>query len=391
MVRLRDIAARAGTSVSTVSIVLGDRPSPVRISEATRQAVLAAARELGYTPDLAARRLRSNGAHMRTIVLAIVYPLDSRLSLISRIVRGVQQQLRAIEAVAHPGVTVQLTIETFELGHLDRLRGLREPVWFNGLLVTNTSAADDAYLEELTPAVPVVLFQRYTRHSAVNTDSVAVGRMAAEHLIELGHRRIGLIYPAASGSQAQALRIQGYRVTLEQAGLAPGPEAPAAGTSWAHDAYIAAESLIALPPGERPTAIFATNDLLAIGAMRAIRDHGLRVPDDIAIVGCDDAEFAAYQDPPLTTVHLPIEEMAARATTMLLDLIYQRVTPPVQEMFPSHLVVRQSTWKGGERGETRLASTNTLSRSSAGSPRGAPEGTTEIREEGETWRDPSES
>lgn len=348
MVRLSDVAARAGTSVSTVSIVLGDRPSPVRISAATRQAVLDAARELGYTPNLAARRLRSNGAQTRTIVLAIAYPIDSRLSLISRIVRGVQHQLLAVEAeLSRLGVAAQLTVETFELGRLDRLRGLREPLWFNGLLVTNTSAADDAYLEDLTPAVPTVLFQRYSRHSAVNTDSVAVGRMAAEHLIGLGHRRIGLIYPSASGSQAHALRIQGYRQALEQAGLPLGTEAPAAGSSWAHDACVAAESLLDRPSSERPTAIFASNDLLAIGAMRAIRDRGLRIPDDVAVVGCDDAEFAAYQAPPLTTVHLPIEEMASRATTILLDLIYQRVSPPVQEMFSSHLVIRESTGKGG--------------------------------------------
>ena len=342
---MSDIAARAGTSVSTVSIVLSDRPSPVRISTATRQAVLAAARELGYTPNLAARRLRTNGAHLRTIVLAIAHPIDSRLSLISRVVSGVQRQLRQVsDDLAALGVAVQLTVETFELGNLRQLRGLTDPLWFNGLLVTNPSTEDDDYLDALTPSVPIVLLQRYTRHSAVNTDSVVVGRLAAQHLLDLGHRRIGLIYPT-SGSQAQTLRIQGFREALSQAGLESRDEAPAIGNSWAGDAYAAAMELFTASSESRPTAIFATNDLLAIGTMRAIRDVGLRIPDDVSIVGCDDAEFAAYQDPPLTTVHLPIEEMAGRATTILLDLIYQRANPPVQEMFPSHLVVRQSTGK----------------------------------------------
>ena len=350
MVRLVDIAKRANTSITTVSIVLGNRPNTVAISEGTRQAVLAAARELGYAPDMAARRLRGNGGGARAIVLAIAHPIDGRLSLISRIVGSVQRQLHALrEDLVGVGV-VQLIVETYELGKLHHLRGLSEPFWFNGLLVTNTAPEDDAYLEALTPSVPIVLFQRATRHSAVNTDSELVGRMATQHLIDLGHRRIGLIAPDA-GSQAQALRIRGFRETLHRAGLPPGPEAVARGADWADGAYVAAQHLLSPAQGARPTALFASNDLLAIGAMRAIRDWGLRVPEDVAIVGCDDAEFAAYQEPPLTTVHLPIEEMAARATTILLDLIRQRVTPPIQEMFPAHLVVRRSSGPPEMRGE----------------------------------------
>lgn len=348
MVRLSDIAARAGTSVSTVSVVLGDRPSSVRISEATRQAVLEAARELGYLPNLAARRLRSNGAQTRTLILAIAYPIDSRFSLISRIVSGVQRQIHLLRGdLASLNVAVQLTIETFELGSLDRLRGITEPLWFNGLIVANTSTDDDAFLDAVTPSVPLVLFQRQSRHSWVNNDSRQVGRLAVEHLIDLGHRRIALIYPEGSGSQAQALRVEGSREALERAGLPINLIAPAAGANWAGDAYVAMQHLLDLAPGARPTGVFATNDLLAIGAMRAIRDRGLRIPDDVSVVGCDDAEFAAYQDPPLTTVHLPIEEMAARATTIVLDLIYQRVEAPIQEMFAVNLMVRPSSGPAG--------------------------------------------
>jgi DNA-binding LacI/PurR family transcriptional regulator len=339
---LIDIAKHANTSVTTVSIVLGNRPNTVAISEGTRQAVLAAARELGYAPDMAARRLRRNGGGERTIVLAIAHPVDGRLSLVSRIVASVQRQLYALrDEIAAVGV-VQLIVETYELGALQRLRGLGDPFWFNGLLVTNTAPEDDAYLEAVTPTVPIVLFQRSTRHSSVNTDSEQVGRMAAQHLLDLGHRRVGLIYPDA-GSQAQTLRIRGFRDTLQRAGLPAGMEAMACGTNWAEGAYNAAQQLLSPAGGARPTALFASNDLLAIGAMRAIRDWGLRIPEQIAVVGCDDAEFAAYQEPPLTTVHLPIEEMAARATTILLDLIRRRVTAPVQECFPAHLVVRRSS------------------------------------------------
>lgn len=348
MVRLVDIAKRANTSITTVSIVLGNRPNTVVISDATRRAVLGAAKDLGYAPDMAARRLRRNGGQERTIVLAIAHPVDGRLSLISRIVAGVQRQLFAMrDDLATIGV-VQLIVETYALGQLRELRGLSEPYWFNGLLITNSSPEDDAYLDELTPTVPIVLFQRSSRHSAVNTDSEMVGRLAAQHLIDLGHRRIGLIYPDA-GSQAQTLRIRGYRDVLQRAGLPGGAEEMAFGANWADGAYTATQRLLSPAADERPTAIFATNDLLAIGAMRAARDWGLRIPEQVAVVGCDDAEFAAYQEPPLTTVHLPIEEMAARSTLILLDMIRQRVTAPVQETFPAHLVVRRSSGPPAER------------------------------------------
>lgn len=347
MVRLIDIAKHANTSVTTVSIVLGNRPNTVAISDGTRRAVLDAARELGYAPDMAARRLRRNGGSERTIVLAIAHPIDGRLSLISRIVASVQRQLHALrEELTGIGV-VQLIVETYELGALRQLRGLGDPLWFNGLLVTNTAPEDDDYLEAHTPGVPVVLFQRSTRHSSVNTDSELVGRMATQHLIDLGHRRIGLIYPDA-GSQAQALRIRGFRETLQRARLPGGAEAIAHGNDWAAGAYHAAQELLSPAGGSRPTALFATNDLLAIGAMRAIRDWGLRIPEQLAVVGCDDAEFAGYQEPPLTTVHVPIEEMAARATTILLDLIRRRATAPIQEMFAAHLVVRRSSGPPGQ-------------------------------------------
>lgn len=332
---LREIADRAGTSISTVSVVLNDRASTVRISEATRRTVLEAASAVGYTPHLAARRLRSNGTAQRTLVLAIAHPIDSRLSLVSRIVAGMQRQLARVTD------EVQLTIETFVPGALNRLRGLEEPLWYNGLLITNTTARDDEFLASAQIGTPVVLFQRYGARSYVNVDSRAAGRQVAEHLLALGHRRLAMVVPGALG-QAQQLRIEGFNAGLAAAGLPPAEVLAAQQSSWTGDGYAAAQQLLARPAAARPTALFATNDLIALGVIRAARDVGAAVPGDLAVVGCDDAEFARFAVPSLTTIHVPLEEMAAAGADILLDLIQRRAVEPIVRLFEPRLVVRES-------------------------------------------------
>jgi DNA-binding LacI/PurR family transcriptional regulator len=307
--------------------------------------VLDAARQLGYSPDLAARRLRrvpstGRGTRRRSLVLAIAHPADSRLSLVSRIVSGMQQQLATLgDDVDYE---VQLTLETFQPGELHRLRGVAEPLWFNGVVVTNTSAKDDAFLEGKPGDVPLVVFQRQlTNQSTVDADNHAAAASVGRHLAALGHRRMAIVTPGLT-AQVQTLRRAGFDAALLTAGLPPAEHVAAAGGQWTQRAYDAAAALLARPAEQRPTAIFATNDLLALGVVRAARERGLSVPDDLAVVGFDDAEFAPFTIPSLTTVHLPVEEMAAQAVAVLLDLIQHKVRPPVHRLLPTRLVVRES-------------------------------------------------
>lgn len=359
MVRLRDIAERAGTSIGTVSLVLNGRGPDVRISERTSDAVLLAAHELGYSPNLAARRLRTHGQSRRPLVLAIAHPVDSRLTLVSRIVAGMQRHIVAVEPELEAlGYDVQLTIETFEPGGLRRLRGLREPLWYNGLLVSNTSPDDDAFLEREPPTIPIVAFQRELAISHVNADNVAAGAMVAEHLLGLGHRRFAILTPGVP-TQALQRRVQGFNTQLGAAGLPAAEVLAEPGTNWTESAHAAALALLGRPPGDRPSAVFATNDLLALGVIRAARDRELGVPDDLAVVGFDDAEFAPFTVPALTSVHLPIEEMAAAGIAILLDLIQRRATGTVRRRLPTRLVVRESCGaasRAGARPDARRSS-----------------------------------
>ena len=339
---MRDIAERANTSIGTVSMVLNGRGGRIRVSERTRRAVLDAADALEYTPNLVARRLRADGNGRRSLMLAVAHPIDSRLSLVSRIVSGMQRHLdtdrQTFEAL---GYDVQLTMETFVPGELHRLRGLREPLWYNGLLVSNTSPEGDSFLEAHQTGVPIVAFQRNIAISYVNADNFAAAGNVADHLIGLGHRQFTVVTPGVD-AQAIRLRVEGFNCRLAAAGLPAADLVVAHGDNWTENAYHASMRRLASSPGQRPTAIFATNDLLALGVMRAARDCGLLVPDDLAVIGFDDVEFAPFTSPALTSVHLPIEEMAAEAVAMLFDLVQRRVEVPVQKFFPTLLIVRES-------------------------------------------------
>lgn len=343
MAKLRDIAERAGTSIGTASLVLNDRAETARISERTQQAVLDAAHALGYSPNLSARRLSSGQVGRRVIVLAVAHPIDARLSLVARIISGMQRHLEQRHAELDGlAFDVQLTLETFKPGELRRLRGLDAPLWYNGLMLTNTQPEDEAFLEDEPVGVPVVLFQRSSaRNSAVDIDQSGAAGQVAGHLAALGHRRLAIVTPGTA-TRLQARRHEGFLAGARAAGL-PQPEHLAApGNNWTETAHRAVLELLGRPRATRPTGLFASNDLLALGAVRAARDRGLSVPDDLAVVGFDDAEFAAFTSPALTTVHSPQEEMAGEAVSILLDLIQRKITAPVHRQMSARLVVRES-------------------------------------------------
>jgi LacI family transcriptional regulator len=172
----------------------------------------------------------------------------------------------------------------------------------------------------------------------VDVDFYLAGKLAIQHLLDCQHRRIAAILEKS----VQQTRLAGYLETLAAAGVCPPPEYVRDGDSSFESGYAAAEELLALP--EPPTAIFAGNDWMALGAIEAVTSHGLRVPHDISIVGVDDITLAAHAHPPLTTISIPKREMA-RATTELLLRYLQNVdgVEPQRILVDPHLVIRHST------------------------------------------------
>lgn len=176
----------------------------------------------------------------------------------------------------------------------------------------------------------------------VDIDSRYAGNLAAQHLLELGHRRVAVIIEAPG----HMLRLEGFCTALAASGVTLPTEYVQYGDSSMQSGYQATKTFLALPT--RPTAIFATNDLMAFGALEAAMDHGLSVPDDLSLIGLDDIMLGQHVCPSLTTVAIPEHELAQEATQLLLRYIDNLDTEPIQLTLRPHLVIRHSTATAGE-------------------------------------------
>jgi LacI family transcriptional regulator len=322
-VTIHDVAARAGVSQPTASLVLSNHPR-ARVAAATRQRVLDAAAELGYRPNVVARSL----TRRRSFALGLIVP-DVRNPFVADVVMGAERVASAA------GYAVLLCDQSTRdvRQHLEVLLSRQ----IDGVLLDAVGAA--ALPADALAGVNVVLIDEPSEQwPGVATDAAAAGRLAAEHLLSLGHRSIGFVGPATD-VHAFRMRERGFVLALRAAGIAMPSEhwrrAPAT-VAGGRDAM-----RVMLSAPSRPTAVFCANDLMAIGALKQCFTAGLELPRDMSVVGCDDIELARYVTPELTTISIPARELGARAARLLLQLIdesTQRVQ--VTRPLPVRLVAR---------------------------------------------------
>ncbi|ETI70164.1 LacI family DNA-binding transcriptional regulator [Neobacillus vireti] len=333
MASIKEIAKLAGISMGTASFVLNGKGDQMRISKATQEKVLAAAKELGYRPNISARRLRSEGEKV-VPVIAILWTLDTRVSLISRFLEGIQGTF------AGQGDGFELMVQPYENSKLDKLNSLITGTRFNGAIVANASDEDIAYLENNEINVPIVLYQRKSdKYSTVSVDSYQSGVMVADLFANRGHKTSGIILPNVS-SQAVRLRKEGFMDRAHSYGLQVPSNHIVSGSFSEEGGYQCVKELIS--KGELPSSLFTLSDQMAVGALTALYEEGIRVPQDVEIMGHDNNENTKFTIPSLSTIHLPVEEMAAACVNMLMDLIEQKVKAPVSKLFNSSFVIRQS-------------------------------------------------
>lgn len=327
MATIKDVAARAGISYTTVShVVNGTRP----VSDTVRGKVEAAIAELGYVPSGVARSLRAQA----TGTLGLLVPNASN-PYFAELARGIEDHAE------RNGYSVILCNSDDDIDK--QLRYLRVLVErrIDGLIVA-TVASDTAFAEALASLkVPLMLVDRSL--DGVTADRVQVdhergGFLATQHLLELGHRRIACIGGPASTQVAQ-LRAAGYRRALAGAGVEPLPVADCAFTSPA--GYAAAQAL--LTGDKPPTAIFAGNDMIALGVLRAAAERGVRVPEQLSVVGFDDIEVSRYLYPALTTVGQSIGQLGEIAAARLLARIREPELSAAHQLVEPTLVLRESS------------------------------------------------
>jgi DNA-binding LacI/PurR family transcriptional regulator len=323
---MADVAARAGVSHQTVSRVLNE---PELVRPATRERVLQAIEELGYRRNLSARAL----ATKRTRLVGV---LNSGVSYF-----GPGHTTRAIEAAARAAgyVTVASAVEDATQNPADTLDFLLNLAVEGLIIVAPTIEVADA-VRRLAGTLPIIIIatglDAPEPMHVVAVDHEQGARDATRHLLELGHRTVMHIAGPDNWFDARA-RVHGWRAELMRAG-APVPE-PLAGGWDARDGYAAADRLLELP--ERPTAVFAANDLLALGLMRRLHEAGVRVPEDIAVVGYDDSAGSDYFTPALTTIRQPFDTVGTRAISVLIKTI-EGANPSNMLIVPT-LIVRESS------------------------------------------------
>jgi LacI family transcriptional regulator, galactose operon repressor len=327
---IRDIADAAGVSIATVSRVLNGRPD---VSPGTREAVLRVVRDQGFSMNRSARALSAGRTGLIGVTLPIVH-----VEYFSRILWG------ASEALYEHDMRVVLCPTMHER---DREVTLLEQLLqgtTDGALLLLTRESNDALRALERKGFPfVVLDPRYPVDESTPVVSAAHwagAKAATEHLLSLGHRRIGAI-TGPHGWVASVDRLDGYQAALAAAGVLADPDLIAKGNFTGESGRAAASRLLSLE--DPPTAIFAFNDEMAVGAMRVAEQRGLRLPEELSIVGFDDLEKAEIVTPALTTVRQPLAEMGRMAVSLLTRLVEDQPIEAMRVELATKLIVRDST------------------------------------------------
>ena len=325
-VTITDVARTAGVSTATVSKVINDRYGVARPTALRVRQVIA---ELGYESSLGARSLRSHRTGVLGVLVAEFEPFSTEL------LKGISHAGRdsGYELLAHSGGTGPDGHVGWEKRSLARLGG----TLIDGAVLVTPTVVDGNY------RIPVVAVDPHTGPSdlpTVDSDNLAGAVSAVQHLLDLGHRRIGFLAGRPDLESAQ-LREDGYRRTLAAAGIEIDDDLIRVAGYRAETAGAPSRELLERP--DRPTAVFAANDITAIRLIGVAQSLGLRVPEDLSVIGFDDVPEASRVEPALTTVAQPLRRIGEEAMAMLLALLQGADIPERHRTLSTHLVVRGST------------------------------------------------
>ena len=330
-----DVAQKAGVSRTTVSFVVNNTPGK-NISEDTRQRVLAAMQDLGYTPDERARRVAM--ARRQTVGLYVRH--SQYVYTDAFIVRTIEGMSQAVNRHR-----VQLIIQPISQSYTGNYVDLVRQDNLDGIILINTQASDAGLNDLITEQFPVVSLDDLGDTLAIDqvfVDNRGAACQIVEYLIGLGHRRIAMITHAAPTFTASSARLAGYRDALEAANIPYSEDLVRYADFSEQSGHDAMLDLLSLP--KLPTAVFAGNDVVAYGALLASREAEISVPEEVSVVGFDDDYLSRYMSPALTTVALPASGMGSTAVSLLVERLSDpdSIRKPRRLVLPTHISIRSS-------------------------------------------------
>jgi LacI family transcriptional regulator len=324
------VARLAGVSRSTVSRVINNHPN---VDGETRARVLRVAEELNYHPNVAARGLAAGRTHILGLVIPMGVSTLFTDPYFPLLIQGISATCNAYDH------SVMLWLAEPEFERLT-IRQVLQGGLIDGVILAS-ALMDDPMLEALRKrGLPFVMVGRHPMDqqvSYIDVDNKNAAREIVAYLLRLGYGRVATI-SGPNNMIAGSDRLQGYRMALRERGIAPNNDLIVEGDFTEESGYTGMQRLL---PFE-PDAVFVASDAMALGTLRALREAGKRVPDDIAVVGFDDMPFAARTDPPLTTIRQPIQQAGAMAAETLIDLIREPDSQPRHIVLPTELIIRTS-------------------------------------------------
>ncbi|HEX6559650.1 MAG TPA: LacI family DNA-binding transcriptional regulator [Longimicrobiales bacterium] len=325
---IRDVAREAGVSVATVSRVINES-GPVKAE--TRRRIREVAQRLRFTPNTTARNLSTRRTHTIGVLLPDIYG-----EFFSEIMRGID-----LTARQHKNHIIVSSSHSDANEVEAAVRAMRGRV--DGLILMASELETTSFANSLSERTPVVLINAAAKDpqfDTLNIDNYGGAYAMTRHLVQLGHREIRMIRGSQRNQDASE-RARGFRAALADAGLPCVDAVILPGDFTEASGYAATRQLLAA--SQRPTAIFAANDSMAVGVLSALRDAGLRVPEDVAVAGFDDIPIAEYVSPSLSTVRVSMATLGARAAERLFATIHAHgKTERKHEVLPTELIIRRS-------------------------------------------------
>lgn len=328
MATIKDVAALAGVSTSTVSIIINGKAKERSIPEATETRVREAMNELGYRTNQAARRLRSQ--EKPRPVVAFFWPLDFRINILASFLNTFQREIERI------GWDCELVVQPYDNNHLDRFDSLLMSGEYSGAIIGACTKEDLAHLEKIPSGIPVILINRSSEvFSTVGADNDMTGVMAAGTFAQAGIKELA-VFASGHSYLATGLRLQSFLRACDDLGLSVPDHFRYTSPSTIQGGYETGLKYISAE--NRPNAVFCDSELIALGALSAFSGAGIHVPEDVMIltIAMMEPEYTAHSIPPLSVVEMPNQEIGKS----VINLMRQQITIPSSK--PAHLTLNAS-------------------------------------------------